>query len=645
MVPPAPIIPTVANQQQAASEARLVIALDYGTTYTGTSICLRSNMRREDTLDLDNVRVVTRWAKEETLKVPSRYSYSPSPKGCTQWGHDIDDNSRIMAWTKLELEQTKTRTQELGILCELFYGVALMDFSEEAIINNDIPRHLAKEAEDIVRDYLDEIAETTSEDIISSLGHHVPDRIPVDLIVTHPAKWSDSAMNSTYRAVAAAFNTSRFPKLRSISFVSEPEACAHFTLRAAQNKDRGRLKRNDCFVVVDAGGGTVDLASFQVISVDSSTEQFRLAPVGYITGDKCGATFIDKSFEDFLEQRLGKEDWKKLKKEGSRDAGAGGHTLMNDKMRQLHKQFEAIKHEFKGDSALAKTITLPTGIGTIDNEEMGIVNGTIRITADDLKQMFKASVDRTLILVAGQITQIELSKKRVRNIFLSGGFASSEYLYRRMVQFGQTRHINVERGGDCWTAVAKGAVLKGLGICSEKPQPVKGCPRHYGVKTRTHFAPYQHKLSETEMDPEGVQWATDQIRWLVQKGDVIHPGKPTQATYECHWSMKASTYSSGKGRGRDPITGYTPSTEVTRDVVFVASARDEVPARYAEIEKVVSLRCDLTEVPDHMTATYQNKQSGKYMKFWVTVTVSVSDKVRIKITSGGKELASTNLPL
>lgn len=53
---------------------------------------------------------------------------------------------------------------------------------------------------------------------------------------------------------------------------------------------------------------------------------------------------------------------------------------MNDKMRQLHKQFEAIKHEFKGDSALAKTITLPTGIGTTDNEAMGIVNGTIRLT-------------------------------------------------------------------------------------------------------------------------------------------------------------------------------------------------------------------------------------------------------------------------
>jgi hypothetical protein len=59
----------------------------------------------------------------------------------------------------------------------------------------------------------------------------------------------------------------------------------------------------------------------------------------------------------------------------------------------------------------------------------------------------------------------------------------------------------------------------------------------------------------------------------------------------------------------------------------------------------VSLRCDLAEVPESMAATYQNKQSGKYMKFWVTVTVSVSDKVRIKISSGGKELASTDLPL
>jgi hypothetical protein len=132
-------------------------------------------------------------------------------------------------------------------------------------------------------------------------------------------------------------------------------------------------------VVVDAGGGTVDLASFQVVSIDSSG-QFKLAPVGYITGDKCGATLIDKAFEAFLEERLGKEDWKELKKNGSRDAGAGGHTLVNKKMRQLHTQFEPIKHNFDGKSELSVGIELPKGIGTTNNEEMGVVNSTLRIT-------------------------------------------------------------------------------------------------------------------------------------------------------------------------------------------------------------------------------------------------------------------------
>lgn len=60
---------------------------------------------------------------------------------------------------------------------------------------------------------------------------------------------------------------------------------------------------------------------------------------------------------------------------------------------------------------------------------------------------------------------------------------------------------------------------------------------------------------------------------------------------------------------------------------------------------MVSLRCDLTEVPEGMVKEFHNKQSGKYMKFWVTVTVSISDKVRIKISSGGKELASADLSL
>ncbi len=60
-----------------------------------------------------------------------------------------------------------------------------------------------------------------------------------------------------------AFNQDRFPKLRNISFVPEPVACAHYTLREAwrqgreDSEDHLRFRKNDCFIVVDAGGGTV----------------------------------------------------------------------------------------------------------------------------------------------------------------------------------------------------------------------------------------------------------------------------------------------------------------------------------------------------------------------------------------------------
>lgn len=115
------------------------------------------------------------------------------------------------------------------------------------------------------------------------------------------------------------------------------------------------------------------------------------------------------------------------------------------------------------------------------------------------------------------------------------------------------------------------------------PLPVKGAPRHYGIKTRTHFAAYQHKLSETETDVEGIQWATEQIRWLIQKGDVIHPHKATVAKYECHWSMKTSVFESATSR-RNRDTGVVTSNDVIRDVVFVATEKEEAPSRYAEID-------------------------------------------------------------
>ncbi|KAK3370874.1 hypothetical protein B0T24DRAFT_650103 [Lasiosphaeria ovina] len=643
--------PSPSPDAAPTGETRMIIALDYGTTFTGIAYLSIASGRKENDLELlaDDIRVIQSFKKTESQKVPSEISYSPSPKGCEQWGYDIDDNSRVLKWTKLDLEETKNRTTELRTLAETLYGLRTLNLSEDEVIKNNIPRHLAKEPEDIVKDYLDHIAEKTHDAISNEVGRLVLAKFPIDMVVTHPAQWSDRALNSTYRAVRAAFNYDLFPKIRDIAFVSEPEACAHYTLREAWRKDHLRFRRNDCFIVVDAGGGTVDLASYKVVNMDYDTRQISLEQVGRPIGDKCGATEIDKAFDRFVEERLGPEDWDKLTDADAQDHATGGHSIVKPKLRTLHDRFEPIKHQYDGkDQKLAWPVQLPRGVGTVDKEEMGILNGAIKITADDLKGMFNYSVSRTLVLIGQAAAQIEIGQRlKVKKIFLSGGFARNQYLYDRVNQFGLTRRIEVERGDDCWIAVAKGAIIKSLGVYTEKPALVKSCPRHYGIKVRTQFASYKHQQGDAEVDVEGIQWATDQIRWFILKGDALFPNKPIVATYDCHWSMKATEFPSPQNKRSSHLP--LSSSEVYRDVVFVASSRDEAPTRFASIstaeDQVVTLRCDLTKVPPNKTGEFTNKQVGKYLKFWVKVEIHVSDKVEVKITSGDKTLASKELPL
>lgn len=63
------------------------------------------------------------------------------------------------------------------------------------------------------------------------------------------------------------------------------------------------------------------------------------------------------------------------------------------------------------------------------------------------------------------------------------------------------------------------------------------------------------------------------------------------------------------------------------------------------LDQVITLRCDLTKVPETQMAEFTNKQVGKYLKFWVKVEIHVYDKVEVKITSGGKVLAARELTL
>ena len=54
-------------------------------------------------------------------------------------------------------------------------------------------------------------------------------------------------------------------------------------------------------MIVDCGGGTVDLTTCKLIG------DKQLSEITECTGDYCGSTFIDKEFAEYLRRKLGSQ--------------------------------------------------------------------------------------------------------------------------------------------------------------------------------------------------------------------------------------------------------------------------------------------------------------------------------------------------
>ena len=120
------------------------------------------------------------------------------------------------------------------------------------------------------------------------------DSTPIEYIITVPAMWSEATEAKT-RACAEQAGMGKASKLQ---IISEPEAAATYALHRMASQD---ISIGDTFVLVDAGGGTVDLISYTVTQLQPS---FQVVEAGPGTGGFCGSTFLNRRFQDFLRKRF-----------------------------------------------------------------------------------------------------------------------------------------------------------------------------------------------------------------------------------------------------------------------------------------------------------------------------------------------------
>ncbi|KAF1808248.1 hypothetical protein P152DRAFT_485607 [Eremomyces bilateralis CBS 781.70] len=558
---------------------RVLLGIDYGTTFTGVAW-----VQQDDALvksSIQDITVFPRWpgvteVEENQEKVPSEFSYSAAKNREKQWGYSMDKDSLILRWTKLELMLQSPET-ELAVLRNLLKGLSLLQqFQESGNRDYELPKHLRKNAGEIIEDYLDKVAKEWRAHMMATAREALRE-VPLDIVVTHPLIWDYHALNATITAVRHACHKGLFPHIRDFYVVQEPEACALSTTQDMLAKSHPSVIEGECFVLVDAGGGTVDIATYCVENIDP----FKLSLIEKDDGSesRCGATFVDRAFLEWLEPKLANVHL------FSEDVTAGGHSVFSPLTSLLLKRFKPVKEAF--DSTDKGNIQLPQTYRDADNRlhtlkpaeahKFAIKDGVVKLSHSDLEHIFEKSVNTTIGMIRRQVRNVEMKRRpqgylRVENIFMSGGFAQNPYLYKKVKEYADsTAHIGVQRADNCWTAVVQGALLKGMGIGSEVATKVEFCPRHYGICLSEFYEDWrpEHDDGKAVNDRFHLRkLIPGQIIWAAKRGDVIIPGSPIKSSI--------------------PIEGHTSKNQHKKgyelSVTFVATTLPEAPANISELK-------------------------------------------------------------
>ncbi|PYI07367.1 actin-like ATPase domain-containing protein [Aspergillus sclerotiicarbonarius CBS 121057] len=353
---------------------RIVIGLDFGTTYSGVAWALSDCP--------DKPEVITSWpgsGNRTTPKVPSTMAFKCGRR--FQWGYQTSFFGDHIRGVKILLDES----QDPKYVAALESAGFIKKNRNSAIVLAGL--------------YLEQLVLHTKKILQRRFGTAIQS-MEMRYVVTVPAVWSDKAKDTTLRA---AVNAGISPQ--GISLVSEPEAAALHCMTVIRPN---LIQDGDVVVVCDAGGGTVDLISYCVKTV----LPLRLEESAEGTGGICGSMMLDVEFTKFL------------------------NGLMNqkipDKAREIALRFwqDNIKPNFPSDTNFLEEIHFVPLPGVKDNSKIDLKDGFLQLDGAQIKAIFDPIVKQVQDLVGDQVARVDASGKSVKAILLVGGFGSSEYLYQ-----------------------------------------------------------------------------------------------------------------------------------------------------------------------------------------------------------------------
>ncbi|KAM9061695.1 heat shock 70 kDa protein 12A isoform 2-T2 [Sarcophilus harrisii] len=503
----------------------VVVAIDFGTTSSGYAYSF--------TKEPECIHVMRRWEGGDpgvsNQKTPTTILLTPERKfhsfgyAARDFYHDLDP-TEAKQWLYLEKFKMKLHTTgNLTMETELtaangkkikaleIFAYALQYFKEQA---------------------LKELSDQAGSEFENS---------DVRWVITVPAIWKQPAKQfmrqAAYQAGMATPENSE-----QLIIALEPEAASIYCrkLRLHQMIDLSSkaavngytssdtvgagFAQGDRYVVVDSGGGTVDLTVHQIRLPEGHLKELYKS-----TGGPYGSLGVDYEFEKLLCKIFGEDfiEQFKIKRpaawvdlmiafESRKRAAAPDRT--NPLNINLPFSFIDYYKKFRGHSvehALRKS--------NVDFVKWSS-QGMLRMSPDAMNALFKPTIDNIIDHLRDLFEKPEVTD--VKFLFLVGGFAEAPLLQQAVQSaFGNKCRIIIPQ--DVGLTILKGAVLFGLDPAVIK---VRRSPLTYGVGVLNRYVEGKHPPDKL-LVKDGTRWCTDVFDKFISADQSVALGETVKRSY------------------------------------------------------------------------------------------------------------------
>ncbi|CAB4400866.1 unnamed protein product [Rhizophagus irregularis] len=429
-------------------DIRVVVAIDFGTTFSGFAYANRSSPE-----------IITNdtWPQQiGPLKTNTVLQYDSNCQNVIKWGNPALAQRQSRRRSK---DSSSSKTVEL-------FKLHLGNIPQ----NEKPPLPSQLNYEKAISDYLRELGKLIKE-TISTRWQGIKFFKHVLLVISIPAEFDDHAKDTMRKCLYNAGLTD-CKESKKVEFTTEPEAAAIYCMRNLEEQNK-KIPINASFMVVDCGGGTVDLTTRKLLRDN------KLSEITERTGDFCGGAYVDREFIKFLRRKLGESTINLLK-----ENNYGQMQYMIQQFCQKSKfhftgninDFNSYEFDIEENCPILKQYC-----NDEIKEKMEDDDWIIDINFEDIKSMFDPVIGKIIRLIRGQLNS---SKNKCSAIFLVGGFSESKYLQMRVKEeFGKlVPSIIVPK--QPISAIVRGACDYGLEMSTIVDRTLKYT---YGIKTHREW--------------------------------------------------------------------------------------------------------------------------------------------------------------